>query len=237
MRNKSPVMVFKKFAVRHDRVAMKVGTDGVLLGAWTSVENAQHILDIGTGSGVIALMLAQRTGEGTVIDAVEVSADAAQAHENFEASPWKHRLRIHRVSLQQFTPGVHYDLMVANPPYFVESLKPPDEKRTLARHTVTLDHSDILVAAQHMLQPNGRLSLILPFAEAAVFEEQAGQHELFCRRQCAFRSRPTKMPLRYLLEFSRHPGAVEKSEICLYGTGNEPSAEYRSLTGDFYLNF
>jgi len=237
MRDKSPVMVFKKFSVRHDRVAMKVGTDGVLLGAWTYVEQVRTILDIGTGSGLIALMMAQRTPQSVMVDAVEAADDAAQAKENFEASPWKHRLRIFHTSLQRFEPTATYDLMVTNPPYFIDSLKPPEEKRKLARHTVTLNYGDILEATDRMLHPAGRLNLILPPAESIEFGSNAEKHGLYCIRQCAFRSRPNKMPMRYLLEFSHHYSPLSKSEIFLYGMDGKPSAEYRSLTREFYLSF
>ncbi|HLT72592.1 MAG TPA: methyltransferase [Cyclobacteriaceae bacterium] len=237
MRDKSPVMVFKKFSVRHDRVAMKVGTDGVLLGAWTSTENVRNILDVGTGSGLIALMMAQRTPETVTIDAVEVADDAAQAKENFEASPWKHRLSIFHTSLQRFEPASPYDLIVSNPPYFIDSLRPPEERRRLARHTDTLTHEDIVHGIGRMLHPAGRLGLILPPAEAIAFERTAGKHGLHCVRQCAFRSRPNKMPMRYLMEFSYDNSPTSKSEIFLYGMDGKPSEEYRSLTREFYLSF
>lgn len=237
MRKKSPVMVFKKFSVRHDRVGMKVGTDGVLLGAWTSVEQVRTILDVGTGSGLIALMMAQRTPESVRIDAVEVADDAGQAKENFEASPWKDRLRIFHTSLQRFEPTAPYDLIVANPPYFIDSLKPPEEKRKLVRHAVTLNHEDILQATDRMLHQDGRLGLILPPAEAIAFKSTSGKHGLYCIRQCAFRSRPHKTPMRYLLEFSYHNSPLSQSEILQYGIDGKPSAEYRSLTREFYLSF
>lgn len=230
-------MVFKKFSIRHDRVGMKVGTDGVLLGAWVTVARVRTILDIGTGSGLIALMMAQRTVETVTIDAVEVADDVEQAKENFEGSPWKHRLRIFHTSLQAFKPLAPYDLVVANPPYFIDSLKPPEEKRTVARHTVTLNHEDILLATNRMLHQGSRLGLILPTAEAIAFESIAKKYGLYCIRQCAFRSRPHKTPMRYLLEFSYQRSPLSKSEISLYGMDGHPSAEYRSLTGEFYLGF
>ena len=214
MREKSPVMVFKKFSVRHDRVGMKVGTDGVLLGAWVALNQVRTILDIGTGSGLIALMMAQRSGENVIIDAVEVADDAAQAKENFEASPWKHRLRIFHTSLQKFEPSAPYDLAVANPPYFIDSLKSV-EKRNVARHNVTLNHEDILKATSRILHPDSRLGLILPTTEASAFVAKARLYGLHCIRQCAFRTRPHKMPIRSLLEFSYHNVPSSKSEIFL----------------------
>lgn len=237
MREKSPVMVFKKFSVRHDRVGMKVGTDGVLLGAWVSLNQVRTILDIGTGSGLIALMMAQRTDDNVTIDAVEVADDAAQAKENFEASPWKHRLRTFHTSLQKFEPAAPYDLAVANPPYFIDSLKSPLEKRKVARHDVTLNHEDILRATSRILHPDSRLALILPTTEAGAFVVKARQYGLHCIRHCAFRTRPHKMPKRYLLEFSYHNSPTARSEVSLYSADGQPSGEYRSLTGEFYLAF
>lgn len=230
-------MVFKKFSVRHDRVVMKVGTDGVLLGAWAAVKNIRTILDVGTGSGVIALMMAQRTGEDVTVDAVEIADDAAQALENFEASPWKHRLRIFHTSLQRYQPDTKYDLIITNPPYFINSLKPPGEHRTLARHGVTLSPADILDAADRMLTPAGRLSLILPPAEALAFEAEARRHDLYPLRQCLFRTRPHKPPKRRLMEFSHREGSTDLSEIILYDFDGQPSAAYRALTQGFYLDF
>jgi len=231
------MMTFKKFSVRHDRVAMKVGTDGVLLGAWTSVTGARRILDIGTGSGLIALMMAQRTDEDVLIDGIEVSDDAEQAKENFELSPWSNRLRIFHNAIQEFNPKIKYDLLVSNPPYFVNALKPPNEKRKQVRHVVTMDHRDILVAAGRLLSPSGRISLILPPLAALGFREEAGRRSLHCLRECSFRTRPHKEPLRYLLEFSYEALPARTSGITLYCNGNEPSEEYCSLTRDFYLKF
>lgn len=230
-------MVFKKFSVRHDRVVMKVGTDGVLLGAWAAVEQVRTILDVGTGSGVIALMMAQRTGEDVKVDAVEIADDAAQALENFEASPWSHRLRIFHTSLQRYEPDTKYDLIITNPPYFINSLKPPGERRTLVRHGVALGPADILDAVDRMLAPDGRLSLILPPAEALAFESEARLHNFYPVRQCLFRSRPDKPPKRHLMEFSHRKESTDKSEIILYNFNGLPSAAYRALTQEFYLNF
>ena len=128
---------FKQFAVEQDDVAMKVGTDGVLLGAWADCNGAKRILDIGTGTGVIALMLAQRNAEAEV-QAVEIDETATRrARSNFDLSPWAERLTVENCAVQEFAPAEKFDLIVSNPPYFVDSLLPPDAKRSTARHTTT----------------------------------------------------------------------------------------------------
>lgn len=231
------VMRFKQFSIRHDRVAMKVGMDGVLLGAWTSVDDVSTILDVGTGSGVIALMLAQRTNASVHIDAVEVSDDALQAAENFNASPWKHRLRIYHTSVQALEPDKLYDLLVTNPPFYVDALRPPDPGRERARHDRLLGHEDILEAANRLLSQRGRLSLILPLAESRQFETLAARHGFYCSKVCEVQSKPAKPPIRRLMEFARTPYPPQRSSLCLLDNNSQPSTEYRSLVADFYLNF
>lgn len=230
-------MHFKQFSVHHDRVAMKVGMDGVLLGAWTSVENVRTILDIGTGSGVIALMLAQRTTDSVRVDAVEISDDAHQAAENFGASPWKDRLHIFHIAVQELEVQEPYDLIVTNPPYYVNALKPPDPRRERARHGQSLRHDEIVATADRLLSASGRLSLILPVAESKPFETLAARHGFYCSRVCEVQSRPGKAPIRRLMEFERTPYPTRRASLCLLDTEGQPSAEYRSLLADFYLNF
>lgn len=227
---------FKQFSVRHDRSTMKVGTDGVLLGAWVDVTHSKRILDIGTGSGVIALMLAQRTTSDVAIDAVEVEKeDAEQARENVEQSPWPRRVEVFHSSIQNFTSEERYDLIVSNPPYFNNSAKPPDEKRIQARHTTTLPYDVLLHHAKQLLTPNGRLALILPFTEGLAFETLASQYGLRCCRKTAFRTRREKPIERWLMELSA--GSCQKidDEILLYNDGLEWSDDYIRLTRDFYL--
>lgn len=231
------VMQFKHFSVRHDRVAMKVGMDGVLLGGWASVEKANTILDVGTGSGIIALMLAQRTNDHVRIDAVEISDDVHQAVENFSASPWKHRLRAFHTSLQGFQAQKPYDLLVTNPPYYANALKPPDPRRERARHDHSLRHDEIVVNASRLLAAEGRLSIILPWAESKPFESLAACLGLYCARACDVHSKPAKPPIRRLMEFHKFPLPTQRSTLCLLDAAGHSSAEYRSLLTDFYLNF
>lgn len=227
---------FKKFSVSHDNSTHKVGTDGVLLGAWTNVENAKDILDIGTGSGVIALMLAQRTPESSHIDAVEINErDAAQAKENFKRSPWAEKISIHNTSIQDFKPNKTYDLIVSNPPFFINSYLPPDADRTKARHTSDLPFEDIIQKTKSLLKATGRLSIVLPPNEATKFTELASGHNLKLQRQLSFQSRKHKPVERLLLEFGFENFTTERTELLLYQQNDEWTESYRGLMKDFLL--
>jgi tRNA1Val (adenine37-N6)-methyltransferase len=229
---------FKQFSIAHDRCTMKVGTDGVLLGAWTAVENAKTILDIGTGSGVIALMLAQRTPPDARIHAVELEQrDAQQAHENVVSSPWPDKVKIFPAAIQQFTGETLYDLIVSNPPYFINSQEPPDKRRLQTRHTVMLSFTDLLAAVTRLLKPEGTFQVILPYTEGLQFIELASQHGLYCTRQWSFRTRQSKPVERWLLAFALIPtAAINAGEILLYSHDTVWDDSYTNLTRDFYLN-
>lgn len=227
---------FKQFSVRHDRSTMKVGTDGVLLGAWVDVSNCKRILDIGTGSGVIALMLAQRTTSDVVIDGVEVEKeDADQANENVLHSPWPRRIEIHCTPIQHFHSDELYDLIVSNPPYFNNSAKPPNEKRIQARHTTSLPYEVLLKQSVSLLRREGRLAVILPYSEGIQFETLASGVALSCTRKAVFRTRRGKPVERLLMEFSKTAKSLVEHEILLYNDGLEWSDDYIRLTRDFYL--
>jgi len=229
---------FKQFSIQHDRCSMKVGTDGVLLGAWAEVKNATHVLDIGTGTGVIALMVAQRTVPTAQIEGIELDADAAaQAQQNALQSPWHTKVSIHAASLQQFTPTQKYDLILSNPPYFVNSQEPPDQKRLQTRHTVTLTFEELLMSVSKLITDEGTFNVILPYTEGLKFIHLAAIQGLHVTRQWSFRTRATKPIERWLLAFSKqHIANPEKGEILLYDTGTHWSTGYRELTHDFYLN-
>jgi tRNA1Val (adenine37-N6)-methyltransferase len=216
---------------------MKVGTDAVLLGAWVDPHQAQTLLDIGTGSGVIALMLAQRTAQRHArIDAVELeAADAAQARHNAERSPWSQRIHVHHTPIQDFMPGIAYDLIVTNPPYFSNSQMPPSQRRGQTRHTTTLDHQTLIRQARRLLSDKGTFNVVLPFTEGTAFIALARQAGFNITRQYAFRTRQEKRVERWLLEFSRQAMQDDTGEILLYDQGNEWSAAYRNLTNQFYL--
>lgn len=227
---------FKQFTIGHDRSTMKVGTDGVLLGAWVDPLNAATVLDIGTGSGVIALMLAQRTSPQTIIHGVEVEAqDADQASQNVLLSPWPQKVTIFQTAIQDFDPGNLYDLIVSNPPYFNNSQEPPDLRRVQARHTILLTYHDLLTAVTRLLKPGGRFSVILPYTEGIGFIGLAASFHLHCIQQWSFRTRKEKPIERWLLTFSYVARPADHGEILLYNEGDQWSEDYIRLTREFYL--
>jgi tRNA1Val (adenine37-N6)-methyltransferase len=204
---------------------MKVGTDAVLLGAWTNLSDADRILDIGTGSGVIALMLAQRSSNLVRIDAVEIEKeDAIQARENILHSPWSERILVHEIPIQKFSSEIKYDLIVSNPPYFNNSFQPPDKKRLHTRHTISLDFTELLSS-----------NVILPLVEGLEFIQLAKIQKLFCSRQWSFRPRKEKRIERWLLEFQFSPTKTEEGQVIHYKETEDWTEEYKELTKDFYL--
>lgn len=228
---------FKQFSISQDRTTHKVGTDGVLVGSWVNIlQHDKFLLDIGAGSGLIALMLAQRSGEDVHIDAVEIDATAAkQAGENVARSPWPLKVAVIHERVERFAPDIVYDLVVSNPPYFVNSLHPPGEKRLQARHAFTLTFPDLLKAVVRLLSPEGRFAIILSHTEGVHFIKIAREIGLFPIRRTTFRARRHKPPERLLMEFTREEKTLEESEIVLYEEGELWTAEYKALTKDFYL--
>ncbi len=233
----NPYFSFKQFTVHHDRCAMKVGIDGVLLGVWCNVMNAGKILDIGTGTGLIALMLAQRSNSD--IDAIDIDTNAAlQATENVKLSPWANRIHVQEISLQDFAGKTNhrYDLIVSNPPYFVNSLKAPSTERTIARHTDSLTHEELILNAQLLLVPQGRICIILPAKEALQCKEAALSRGLFCTRETRVIPKPDAEIKRILLEFTLQSKPTEERTIVIEGhERHHYSPEFSLLAKDFYL--
>ncbi len=229
---------FRQFSIRHDRCTMKVGTDGVLLGAWAPIEGAARVLDIGTGSGVIAIMLAQRLPSAQV-EGVEIDPQSAgQASENMRLSPWSDSLRCHQTSFQDFyrQAGANYDLIVSNPPFFTGGTLSENQDRHAVRHAIKLPHGDLLLGVKKLLAPSGRFALILPLMEGTRFRELAESYGLYCRRCTSVRPRPGKPVARLLMGFSQDRGSCLEDEMTLQEeSGDERSEAYRSLTADFYL--
>lgn len=214
---------------------MKVGTDAVLLGAWCNMRHAKRILDIGTGSGVIALMLAQRSDAETQVDAVEINADdAAQARANVGQSQWSKRVQVIHGRIQDLVADP-YDLIVCNPPYFSQSLLPPDEGRTRARHSTMLSHDELIAAVRRLLMPSGKFSLILPTKEAEQFREEAEQAGLHLQVLTRFHSRKEKPQERSLMTLGFENVVIKEDTLVLYEDGPTQSVAYRKLTGEFYL--
>ena len=221
---------FKQFIVRQDSCAMKVGTDGTLLGAWA--RGGERILDIGTGTGLIALMMAQRFDKA-IVDAIDIDAGACeQAQRNAAESPFGERINVCNKSLQEFSEqetAKRYDSIVSNPPYFVHSLKAPDERRSMARHAETLSYYDLMKCSANMLSENGEISVVIPFDCRKRLEEAAILSGLFLSRICAVKTKPEKAPKRYLLAFTKRPTTVVQEELVI------GSDEYVEMMKDFYL--
>jgi tRNA1Val (adenine37-N6)-methyltransferase len=217
---------------------MKVGTDGVLLGAWANIENAPYILDIGTGTGVIAIMLAQRA-QTSIIHAVEIDPEACeQAAENMANAPWSDRLSVFETAIQDFAKkGNHrYDLIVSNPPFFSGGTFSNSQDKAAVRHTVKLPHGDLLLAVRALLTENGRFCAILPWMEGLRFKEMASQYNLFCTKLTEVKAKPGKSVERLLLEFERHVKPLVKETLVIYmDDSNDWTAEYKALTSGFYL--
>jgi tRNA1Val (adenine37-N6)-methyltransferase len=230
---------FKQFTVRQELASFRVTTDIVLLGAWARIEDAGSILDIGTGTGLLALMTAQRSSARIV--AIEPdNGSFVQAGLNFQASPWKERMTLLNVAVQDFHPPdcSGFDAIIVNPPYFIDSLLNPDETKARTRHTVTLSQSDLLEAVERLLNPGGSLHLVLPVTEAERFLLLAVSYGFFCRRRMLVRPTPALPPSRVLMTLDRESGACVEEEIVIEKGGRHIySDDYVSLTKDFYQKF
>lgn len=301
----NPYFSFKQFTVWQEHAAMRVGTDGVLLGAWCdlsscvsvvipdestdrrqpenvcpadpsqildssnrdqtvwddhvqderekSVCGAQNgadaetkkvgrVLDIGSGTGVIALMVAQRTSNAQ-IDAVEPDSGSCEdALRNFAESPWADRLHLHDVTLQEYVSRyaekVQYDLIVSNPPYFVDSLKAPDPVRNAVRHAVSLPFEELLDGVKTLLAEHGRFAVILPVTEGVLLEKLALERSLHCVRKCLVQTKPGVPPKRVMMEFGRKSVPLRSGLLIMETERHQEfTEEYRRLTRDFYLKF
>ena len=230
---------FKQFSLEQDRTAMKIGTDGVLLGAWTPIEkNPYSILDIGTGTGIIALMLAQRS-TAEQIDALEIDEDAyEQATDNFENSPWNDRLFCFHAGLDEFVedPEDEYDLIVSNPPFYSEDYKSSNEQRDLARFQDAMPFEDLIEAADLLLSENGIFSVIIPFKEEEKFIDLCAEVELFPLKVTRVKGIPTSEIKRSLLAFSRNETSnFPIDELIIEIARHIYTPEYIELTKEFYL--
>ena len=230
---------FKQFSIQQDKTAMKVGTDGVLLGSWTPVNhNPFSVLDIGAGTGIIALILAQRT-HAEQIDALEIDEDAyEQAVENFENSPWSDRLFCFHAGLDEFIdePEDEYDLIVSNPPFYAKDYKTENEQRDLARFQDAMPFDELIEAADLLLSENGIFAIILPFKEEEKFIALAKESELYPFKITRVKGTPTAEIKRSLLAFSRNENLeIEIDELVIEIDRHVYTSEYIELTKEFYL--
>jgi tRNA1Val (adenine37-N6)-methyltransferase len=232
---------FKQFSIQQDKTAMKVGTDGVLLAAWAPINhNPFSVLDIGAGTGIIALMLAQRT-HAEQIDALEIDEEAyEQAVENFENSPWGDRLFCFHAGLDEFIeePEDEYDLIVSNPPFYSENYKTENEQRDLARFQDAMPFEELIEAADLMLSENGIFAVIIPFKEEKNFIALAKEAELYPVKITRVKGTPTSDIKRSLLAFSRNEiHNIVIDELIIETDRHVYTPEYIELTKDFYLKF
>ena len=231
------IFQFKQFAINQDRCAMKVGTDGVLLGAWANApEKPCRILDIGTGTGLVALMMAQRFPEAKVVG-IDIDNDAAkQAQENVDASPFCDRMTIINGDAINIEDNEGFDVIVCNPPYFIDSLICPENQRTLARHTVGLTYEQLMKTANRLLKTDGYFSIVIPTENNDAIESAAAFEGLMVSRICIIKTTPNKFPKRQLMEFRKQRNQdVDFKEEILQMIPNERSVWYTELTKDFYI--
>ncbi|HMN88440.1 MAG TPA: methyltransferase [Saprospiraceae bacterium] len=230
--------LFKQFAIHQDRCTMKVGTDGVLLGAWVDVSGVGTALDIGAGSGVIAIMLGQRASEAH-IHAVEIEREAFdQAQANMRQAPWSDRLAIFHTAIQDYAAqhSGKYDLIVSNPPFFSGGTFSHQADRNSVRHTVKLPHGDLLAAVRTLLHAEGRFGVVLPYIEGLRFQELARSYKLYASRILEVRPKQEKPVERLLMQFEKQERQPQLEELVIqHDSPNEWTEAYRALTGAFYL--
>lgn len=229
--------IFKEFTINQEKSAFKVGTDGVLLGAYADVTGVHRILDIGTGTGLISLMLAQRS-EAEVV-AIEPDHESfIQSCENINNSKWKDRIEVFETTLQEYNTKNKFDLIVTNPPYFSDSIRNPDQRKSFARHNDTLSSSDILKSMNLLLNYNGRLQLIMPYIEGNILIAEASGYGFYCYDMLKIRPLPTSEIRRLILTFGRERVRITEKFLTIeHGKRHEFTEEYINLTKDFYLKF
>lgn len=226
---------FKQFKIHQDKTAMKVGTDGVLLGAWVNCKSANNILDIGTGTGLISLMLAQKNKTVQIL-AIEIDKDAAiQANENIEDSKWKDRIIVKQISLQNFQTQEKFDLIVSNPPFFNNTFKAESDSRNNARQTESLSFNYLLERTASLLTANGKASFILPFSEKENFISIAKEQQLFLNNILYVKGNLKMEIKRILLEFSFQETEIKEETISIEISRHNYTKEYIELVKDFYL--
>ncbi len=231
---------FKQFRIIQERSAMKVGVDGVLLGAWAVTSGANRMLDIGTGTGLIALMLAQKNASAQ-IDAIEIDRDACEeAAFNVQQSDWSDRIKLYCQSFQEFAAKTEnkYDLIVSNPPFFSNGVKAPSETRAQARHADALPLDVLISGAAKLLNENGRIALVLPVEQLQGLENLAKINGFFLFRLCRVKPNPVKPDFRILVELANEPVACQEENLMIeFEKHHDYTPEYRELTKDFYLKF
>jgi tRNA1Val (adenine37-N6)-methyltransferase len=231
---------FKQFEIEQNNCAMKVGTDGILLGAWTKVPEQGRILDIGTGTGLLSLMVAQRSN--CMIDAIEIDLDAAQqAKSNIRNSKWSKRISVFHNSLKDYvmTSKGKYDIIISNPPFYISNLKSQDEKKNRARNAESLPLFELVQSSIQLLKESGALNVIIPYEHVQRYMNVLAEYNMDISRMTTVKGNERKSPSRVLIEVKRSCEFVaEQMEIIIMNTtDNNYTAEYRNLTRNYYLKF
>ncbi|MBP7730954.1 MAG: methyltransferase [Bacteroidales bacterium] len=230
---------FKQFNINQQNAAFKVGTDGVLLGALTDLPSDGRILDVGTGTGLIALMAAQRTACDIV--ALEPEHDSfIQARENISQSKWADRIKVFECTFAKYFSRTEekFDSILSNPPYFRNSLKNPEKAKSVARHADSLTRDELLAGSSILLTDNGSLQVILPYAEGSDFISKAAERLLYCDKIIRIKTTPSGNPKRVILQFEKNKKPLRDSVFTIYsGEGSGFSNEYIEATKEFYLKF
>lgn len=228
---------FKQFLIEQDNCAMKVGTDSVLLAALTSVNNIKYALDIGTGTGILTLMLAQKN-TAIQFDAIEIDElTFVQASNNFSTSKFSIQIKPHLVALQQFVANKQYDLIITNPPYFISksNYSIADLQRAKARHDNGLTFEELIDCVQKMIKPNGVFKLILPVNEAVIFKKLALQKGLFCSESIFIKPKTSKPSNRIIMSFTNQEIIETETAFIIYNEDNTQTEAYKNLTSEYYL--
>ncbi|HSQ44529.1 MAG TPA: methyltransferase [Ginsengibacter sp.] len=231
---------FKKFIVQQDKCSLKVCTDSCLFGAWIADEiqqkkiNPETVLDIGTGTGLLALMLAQKTN--VRIDAVEIDEAAFnQAEENIIESPWAGQIRLFHSNIKNFNAGFKYDLIISNPPFYENDLKSQDEGKNVSRHGVMLSLEELIIASKNLLSEDGMLAVLLPWHRSMIFEEIASQHSFFIKEKIKVKQTASHNYFRSMLLLTSNRAKKTEMEIVIKNNENEYSDEFKLLLKDYYL--
>ncbi len=230
---------FKHFCITQNKAAMKVGTDGVLLGSWVNVQNEKKILDVGTGTGLIALMMAQRTPAQII--GIEIEKNAAEeALHNCTISAWNNRLSVQNISFQEFaeTSNDRFDLIISNPPFFINDKKSQNNNMAIAKHNDLLPLPDLISGSKKLLADEGKIAFILSVKAAKTMIELVYSAGLFVTRLTEVFPTPQKEANRCLIEISKAKHDMQKNTLTVFeNSGGDFSKPYRELTKEFYLNF
>ncbi len=227
---------FKQFTINQEKTALKVGTDSVLLGSLTDFSNSKTILDIGTGTGILALMAAQKSD--ATIDAIEIEENAfEQSKDNFSQSKWDNRIETFHTSIQNFTKETDnlYDQIISNPPYFNSSTKSSCESANIARHTDSLNYEDLCQSVSTLLSKNGSFSLILPFESMKQFKWIAFDYGLYCSKEILIQPKPSKNVNLVIMFFKKRLCFPQENRLTIRDNNNNYTAKFKEITSDFYL--